>query len=159
MTDNPTNMTDTRDRITKTVFFKASRETVWSFLTESEKLGQWFHRTDADLETGRDYALLIDREDGTCDKICWGKVLEMTPPTRLVYSFTFKGLPDTVTTVTWTLEDALDGTRLTLVHEGLAAAGEEALGFATSLDAGWDEHFSKLRPVIAALALPEETAA
>lgn len=140
------------DSIVKTVFFKASQETVWAFLTESEKLAQWFHRTDADLETGRDYALLIDRDDGSADKICWGKVLEMVPPSRLVYSFTFKGLKDVVTTVTWTLEEALGGTRLTLLHEGIAAAGPEALGFISSLDAGWDEHFSKLRPTIANLS-------
>jgi len=145
-------VTADKGTITKTVFFNASRETVWDFLTQSDKLAQWFHRTDADLKTGRDYALLIDHEDGSSDRICWGKVVDMQPPARLVYTFTFKGLRDAVTTVTWTLEEALGGTRLTLVHEGLAEAGDGALGFAASLDAGWDEHFSKLRPVIAALS-------
>ena len=140
------------DTLVKTVFFKASRETVWAFLTESDKLSQWFHRSDADLESGRDYSLLIDREDGAADKVCWGKVIDMTPPSRLVYSFTFSGLRDVVTTVTWTLEEALGGTRLTLVHEGIGQAGDGALGVVTSLDAGWDQHFSKLRPVINALS-------
>lgn len=29
--------------ITKSLFIKASRETVWSFISEADKLGQWFH--------------------------------------------------------------------------------------------------------------------
>ena len=31
------------DSITKTVFLKAPRDTVWAFLTEKDKLARWFH--------------------------------------------------------------------------------------------------------------------
>jgi len=132
--------------ITKTVFFAASRELVWSFLTESEKLARWFHRADADLAAGRDYALLATADDGSEVKQCWGTVLEMDRPSRLVYSFTVKPLQGAMTTVTWTLDEAHGGTRLELVHEGVgAAAGDAALGLLRALDAGWDEHLGRLR--------------
>ncbi len=130
--------------ITKTVFFRASRETVWAFLTEKDKLALWFHPAAADLAAGEDYALL--GSDG--GKMCWGTVAAMEPPARLVTTFTAGPFNGVMTTVTWTLEEVLGGTRLTLVHDGLEAAGDGALELAAALDAGWDEHFGKLRTAV-----------
>ena len=136
--------------ITKTAFFSAPRETVWSFLTEKDKLAEWFHRADADLVEGRDYALVAKGEDGVDVKQCWGKVLRMDRPSTLIYSFTIKPLAGRMTTVTWTLEDALGGTRLTLRHEGIdEAADEAALGLLMALDKGWDQHLARLRGMLA----------
>ena len=132
--------------ITKTIFFAASRETVWSFLTDKDKLAQWFHPADADLVEGQDYALVGKAEDGSTVKQCWGNVVQMDPPTSLVYSFTIKPLGGAMTTVSWLLEDAHGGTQLTLKHEGIgAAAGDSALGLLMALDAGWDKHLGSLR--------------
>ena len=78
--------------LTKTVFFAASRETVWSFLTDKDKLALWFHRAEADLAPDQDYALVAKGGNGEPVKQCWGRVLEMKPPTSLVYSFTIKPL-------------------------------------------------------------------
>ena len=135
-------MTDT---ITKTVFFKASRDTVWAFLTEKDKLAEWFHPAEADLTAGADYALLGRSAEGDMVKQCWGTVEHWVPPSKLIYSFTVKPLNGVMTTVTWTLNEAHGGTRLTLNHEGLAAAGDAALGLLMALDAGWDEHLGRLR--------------
>jgi len=136
--------------ITKSCFFAASRETVWSFLTEKDKLGQWFHPATSDLAVGEDYALVKkNNEDGDEEKICWGKVLEMDKPSTLVYTFTVGPLESAMTTVTWTLEEIPDGTRLTLIHEGISrAAGEAAIGLLMSLDHGWDKHLDTLRGAI-----------
>ncbi len=50
-----------------------------------------------------------------------------------------------MTTVTWLLEEALGGTRLTLHHEGIgAAAGDAAHSLLMALDAGWDAHLVAL---------------
>lgn len=136
--------------ITKTVFLAASRETVWSFLTDKDKLAEWFHPAEADLADGRDYALVSKDEDGSTNRQCWGTVIEMDPPGSLVYSFTVEPLAGALTTVSWTLEDAYGGTRLTLKHEGIGdAAGESALALLMALDAGWDEHIGKLRAALA----------
>lgn len=135
--------------ITKTVFFAASRETVWSFLTDKDKLAQWFHPAEADLVEGQDYALVSKAEDSSTVKQCWGNVVQMDPPTSLVYSFTIGPLAGEMTTVSWLLEEAHGGTKLTLKHEGIgAAAGDPALGLLMALDAGWDKHLGSLRSAL-----------
>ena len=130
--------------LVKTIFLKASPEKVWAFLTESEKLAQWFHATRADLAVGADYALIGD--DGK--DLCWGKVLAATPHTKLVYSFTHNHMAGHETTVTWELEAVLGGTQLLVTHEGLdtSAAPLEML---CGHDKGWDDHFAKLREKVA----------
>jgi len=136
--------------ITKTVFFAASRETVWDFLTNKDKLAQWFHPAADNLEQGKPFALLKDATDPE-SKICWGDVEKADKPSSLVYTFTIQPLGGAMTTVTWSLEEAAGGTRLTLVHEGLAeAGGEMALGLLSALEEGWDKHFAKLREGVAA---------
>jgi len=135
--------------ITKTVFFAASRETVWAFLTDKDKLGEWFHPASANLEQGQPYALLSDSNDPE-SKVCWGDVLTADKPSSLVYTLTVKPLGGALTTVTWLLQEAAGGTRLTLTHEGIGeAAGEAALGLLSALEKGWDEHFVKLRTAAA----------
>ena len=130
--------------ITKTIFLKAPKAVVWSFLTEKDKLARWFHPAENDLKEGADYTLFD--QNGDMSRICWGKVLEMRPHDSLVYTFTVKPLNGAMTTVRWTLEDAAGGTRLTLHHEGIEqAAGEAAFGMLSALDAGWDAHFARLR--------------
>ena len=131
--------------IIKTVFFPAPRETVWAFLTEKDKLAQWFHPADADLAEGQDYALVSTPEDGEPVKQCWGTVQRLESPSVLVYTFTIKPLNGVMTTVTWTLEEIYGGTKLTLEHEGLDDAGSAALGLLAALDAGWDRHLGGLR--------------
>lgn len=136
--------------ITKSIFIKASRETVWSFITDAEKLAEWFHPAAANLEEGKPYALLGDASDPE-SKMCWGDVLKLDKPSSLVYTFSLKPMGEAVTTVSWTLEEAAGGTRLTLVHEGMGEATEDSgFGFLYAIDAGWDKHFEKLRTVAAA---------
>lgn len=131
--------------ITKTIFLNASRETVWAFLTEKDKLAEWFHPADQDLVTGQGYALLGD--DG--GKLCWGEVLVMEKPSQLVQSFAIRPFSaGKMSTVTWLLEEIAGGTRLTLVHQGIEeAVADTALPIFMALDAGWDEHFGKLRAI------------
>ena len=134
------------DVITKTVFFDAPRETVWAFLTEKDKIMSWFHAAEDDLAAGQDYLLYDAGDDGEKVERCRGTVTEMDPPERMVWTFTVKPLKGAMTTVTWRLEEAHGGTRLTLVHEGVGqAAGAGALGLLGALDKGWDAHFGRLR--------------
>lgn len=144
--------------IQKTVFFNASRETVWTFLTEKEKLAQWFHPPEKDLAEGTDYALIRTDDDGEKAPIIWGRVILMDAPNKLVYSFIINPFDGAETIVTWILEDAAGGTRLSLTHEGVAeAAGPETLRMLMSLDRGWDEHLETMRKATALenLATPQ----
>ncbi|MEE9325661.1 MAG: SRPBCC domain-containing protein [Cocleimonas sp.] len=137
--------------IHKSCFFNASRETVWSYLTDKDKLGEWFHPSIANLADGEDYALVEKNDKGEEEKVCWGTVLEMDKPNTLVYSFTVGPLKGELTTVTWTLEEIKDGTKLTLTHEGISkAAGDAAIGLLMALDKGWDKHLDTLREKVIA---------
>lgn len=136
--------------IQKTAFFNASRETIWAFLTEKEKLAQWFHPPGEDLTEGADYALIRTDDDGEKTPIIWGRVISMDAPSKLVYSFIINPFDGAETIVTWVLEEAADGTRLSLTHEGVAeAAGPETLRMLMSLDRGWDEHLETMRKAAA----------
>jgi uncharacterized protein YndB with AHSA1/START domain len=134
------------DRLTKTIFLDASRETVWSFLTEADKLAMWFHRAASDLTEGDDYALLGD--DGQTQ--CWGNVKSMQRPEALTYSFTFGPANGAMTTVTWLLDEVAGGTRLTLHHDGIGDIEGSPLGLMMALDQGWDAHLGRLREGVAA---------
>lgn len=132
--------------IVKTIFLKADAETVWGFLTDKDKLGEWFHPADTDLSAGSDYVLKGEADDGSKVRKCWGSVLESDRAEKLVYTFTIEPLGGAMTTVTWLLQEVQGGTRLMLQHEGIgAAAGEMALPLLMALDAGWDAHLGRLR--------------
>lgn len=134
------------ETINKSIFLPASREVVWSFLTKKDKLKIWFHPAEADLAEKEGYALISIDKDGTVDKLCWGTVLEMDPPSRMKWSFTVKPLNGALTTVVWELEALNGGTKLSLTHEGIGeAAGEAAMGMLLALDKGWEEHMARLR--------------
>jgi uncharacterized protein YndB with AHSA1/START domain len=132
--------------ISKSIFLNASRRTVWAFLTDNDKLGQWFRQAQADLAEGRDYALVATTDDGVSVPQIWGRVLKMDPPNRLVMTFAIGPFDGAETTLTWVLEDAAGGTRLSMTHEGIAeAAGPAALQLLMALDHGWDKHLGELR--------------
>ena len=135
--------------LVKTIFLKAPPEHVWRFLTEADQLATWFHKGGADLVEGGDYQLLTNSYGKDGDKLCWGKVIEMKKPHRLVHTFTHDHLAGLETTCTWTLERADGGTVLTLTHEGFDKVKENPFNMAADHDKGWDQHFVRLRQVAA----------
>ncbi|GLQ35241.1 hypothetical protein GCM10007939_15240 [Amylibacter marinus] len=127
----------------KTIYLPVSPKVAWAYLTEPEKMAKWLHAPKEALRKGEDYAL-YGNESG--DKLCWGRVTEMTPHTSLAYSFSVKPAPDLETHVYWTLDAANDGTLITLRHTGLAPSNNFDL--LMGLDRGWDEHFASLRDAL-----------
>ncbi|WP_170409053.1 SRPBCC family protein [Ruegeria atlantica] len=128
----------------KTIFLRAEPETVWAYLTEPERLAEWFHKPERPLAAGQKLEMF-----GTTsgDLLIWGEVRAARPPEYLEYTFTIKPLGDAVSVVKWTLDAVPGGTRLGLVHEGLPQSAE-AFGLILSLDSGWDEHFAKMRTAL-----------
>ena len=132
--------------MTKSVFLKASCETVWAFLTDKDKLGEWYYPAEADLTLGQEYCLYrVDETDKKIPQIT-GRVLEIEIYKKLVTTFIIEPFKGNETVVTWELNEVAGGTRLLLTHEGIVeASGEAALHLLTALDKGWDEHFSEFR--------------
>ena len=130
--------------IVKTVFLKAPPRHVWKFLVTAPGLAKWFHDAPHDLEEGGEYRLDTNTMGKEGEKLIWGRVLEMKLHQKLVHTFTHEWLKGVETICTWTLEAVGDGTVLTLVHEGFPDFNEAA-----DHDTGWDEHFVRLRRVIA----------
>lgn len=137
----------TEASLQKTIFLKADKATVWSYLVESEKLGQWFHKPKQDLTQDAEYSL-YGRDSGK--QLCWGKVEQADPYDLLRYTFTVAMAEQVEMLVEWTLTAVAGGTRLTLQHTGLPQ-GEDGFGLVLGLDAGWDGHFGELRAALAKL--------
>ena len=132
-------MTDTS--IHKAIYLQASREVVWNYLTQPDKLATWFHAPKMPLAEGQPLEM-FGTESG--DKLIWGEVKVARAPEYLEYSFTVKPMGDAVSTVKWTLEAVAGGTRLSLEHVGLPQ-GTDAFGLTLALDKGWDDHISRMR--------------
>lgn len=127
--------------LNKTIYLKAEKAQVWTYLTDPDKLAIWFHKPAAPLSQGEDYAM-HGVQSG--DKLMWGKVIRAQPYDLLEYTFTIGPMGDATSTVVWTLEAVPGGTRLSLEHSGLPQ-GEDAFGLTLALDKGWDDHMSRMR--------------
>jgi uncharacterized protein YndB with AHSA1/START domain len=128
--------------IIKTVFLPVDMKTAWGYLTEPDKLAKWFHAPKTPLAAGEDY-VLYGTDSG--NKMCWGHVSVANPHSELAYSFSITPAPDLETQVHWALDELDGGTRITMTHTGVGAAG---MGLLSGLDVGWDKHFASLRGTV-----------
>lgn len=125
----------------KQIYLKASKQDVWAYLTDPDKLALWFHKPAKTLVAGEDYEM-FGTESGK--KLMWGKVTKATPFDHLSYTFTIGPMGDAVSVVSWSLEEVAGGTRLSLTHEGLPD-NTEAFALTLALDKGWDDHLGRMR--------------
>lgn len=132
-------MTTDTTRIEQKIKIEARPETVFSFLTDPAKLAMWQGQHIAvDVTPGGMHRVVI--RDGV---VMRGEYLEVTPPTRLVYTFGWEGDDNPIaagsTTVTYELVPDGEGTMLTLTHTGLP--DEEA---AKMHAMGWEHYMVRL---------------
>lgn len=132
--------------IRKSIYLKASKATVWAFLTEIDKVKTWFHRYDTDLAEGRDYKI-YGQDSG--DQLGHGSVTRADPHDLLEYSFAIGPMQGGSSVVKWTLDEVAGGTRLNLEHSGLSDSAE-GFGLVLALDKGWDDHLNRMREPAAA---------
>jgi uncharacterized protein YndB with AHSA1/START domain len=135
------------DEVRRVVEIRAPRERVWAALTRPEELVRWFptERAEIDLRPGGDAR--FDWEDSSDEAV----VDVVEPPGRLVFRWRPKGLDRAYTTVSFTLEDAPEGTRLTLVESGFASLPDQiAQQSQEGNDAGWAEELAELQAYLEA---------
>ena len=139
-------------KVTRTI--RASRQRVFRAWTEPELMMRWFVEDDGnmsvceiDLREGGRYRL--EGEMGGKRWRIWGSYLEVRPPEKLVYTWTWKhdegiGTPDGETTVTVEFHDRGTETELVLTHERFASAAAR-----DEHTQGWSSCLNRLERVLA----------
>jgi uncharacterized protein YndB with AHSA1/START domain len=135
------------DEVRRTIEIRAPRERVWEALTQPDHLLGWFptERAEVDLRPGGDASFVW--EDSADEAVI--EVVER--PARLVFRWRPAGLARAYTTVSFTLEDTPDGTRLSLVETGFAALPDQiAQQSREGNDAGWAGELDELKTYLEA---------
>lgn len=78
---------------------------------------------EVDLRVGGRYRLGMRAPDGAAVYVCTGVYREVTPPSRLVYTWAWEGQDGPETLVTVEFLDRGGATEVVLTHEGFADAG------------------------------------
>jgi uncharacterized protein YndB with AHSA1/START domain len=141
----------TRDTIERTLTLPAPIERVWEALTDPVELSKWFGtEAEVDLRPGGAAAFGWPGE-GRFHAV----VTEVDPPRRFAYRWAMDRdtpVDDGISTlVTFTLEQADEGTRLTLVESGFASLPEEIRDrHLAGNTQGWQEELGELAALLGA---------
>ena len=134
--------------------FNAPRDRVWEALTKPELVSQWWGRGNKlDVETHElrrgGHWRFVEHSDGQTHGF-EGRFREVTPPSKLVYSFEWDGMPAHVIIESITLEDLGDG-RTRMITDSLFHTAEERDGMMGSgMEGGMNESYEALDRVLAA---------
>src|SRR3954466_13196946 len=127
---------------TKSVILAVPPDEAFALLTEPERLRRWQAVSAyVDLRAGGAYRWTV-----TPGHVAGGTFREVEPGRRIVFGWGWEGtdgLPPDASTVTVTIEPEDDGSRVTLVHEGLDE--QQTAGHAE----GWDHYLERLRTLAA----------
>jgi uncharacterized protein YndB with AHSA1/START domain len=124
--------------IIKEIFIDASPEETFPFLAESEKYVRWMGLA-AELEARPGGAFRVDPNGRD---VIVGRILEISPPNRIVFTWGWEepghAVPGGSTTVEITLVPQGAGTLLRLVHRGLSGAERQKHVL------GWPHYLARL---------------
>jgi uncharacterized protein YndB with AHSA1/START domain len=110
---------DSLPPIVLTIQTPASPEAAWTALTEPDRIADWF--TDASSLGGVGDAYRLDFGEGS---VVEGVVRRVEPGRAFAYTWIWADVePVQETLVTWSVEPADGGSRITLTHDGWADAG------------------------------------
>ena len=137
--------------------FNAPRDVVWRALTEPELLAQWWGRGNKlvierfELHAGGHWRFVEHTEHGAFG--FEGRFREVTPPSRIVQSFEWDGMPAHVAIQDMTLEELGDG-KTRLVTTVLFHTAEERDGMLKSgMENGMNQSYAALDEVLERLAV------
>lgn len=124
--------------IREEIHIEAPPETVFRYFTESDALVAWMgERADLDPRPGGRFELTFLK------MTVLGEYLELDPPRRVVFSWGHVGsaeLPPRASRVEVDLEPQAGGTRVRLVHSGIASADERE-----KHGRGWQHYLPRLK--------------
>lgn len=109
--------------ITKSIIIDAPASVIFKALTDEKELVQWMsRRAKMEAKVGGEYEFNFYRESNRSETVARGKIVELVPNRKLVYTFvsSLGQSRASQTILTWTLEEEPRGkTLVTLVHSGL----------------------------------------
>ena len=135
--------------------FDAPRDRVWRALTDPALVTRWWgrgHQLDIErLEVTRGgYWRFVEHADGTTHGF-EGRFREVTPPGRMVQTFSWDGMPGHVLVQTIVLEE-LPGGQTRIITTALFPTTEERDGMISSgMEGGLNESYAALDRVLAGL--------
>ena len=148
-----TTPTDREIRIER--IFNASRERLWKALLDPELVAQWWGRGNKvvvekyEPVPGGHWRFVEHSPDGVHG--FEGRFGEITPPSRVVQTFEWDGMPTHVALQTMTLEDLGDG-RTRLVTVSLFHTGQDRDGMLHSgMEGGLNQSYAALDELLARL--------
>jgi len=148
-----TTPTDREIRIERT--FDAPRDRVWRAFTDPKLLAQWWGRGNKlviekfELERGGHWRFVEHGPEGKHG--FEGRFREITPPSRVVQTFEWDGMPGYVIIETMELEDLGDG-RTRIVNVSLFHTTEERDGMLQSgMEEGLNQSYEALDRLLATL--------
>jgi uncharacterized protein YndB with AHSA1/START domain len=147
--ENKAKVTTPSDReIRSERIFNAPRERVWKALTDPNLVSQWWGRGNKlviermDVQRGGYWRFVEHSPEGTHG--FEGRYREVTPPERVVQTFSWDGMPGYVAVETMTLEELSDG-RTKLVTVSLFHTTEERDGMLHSgMEQGQNQSYRAL---------------
>jgi len=135
--------------------FEAPRERVWRAMTDPQLVAQWWGRgnrldvQELDVKVGG-FWRFVEHADGNQYGFR-GRFREVTPPSRVVQTFEFDGMPGHVCVNDTTLVDLGDG-RTKLVVVSLFHTPEELEGMMRSgMETGMNQSYAALDKLLASL--------
>lgn len=128
------------------VYISASPEKLWNALIDPKVTSRyWQHVNVSDWRPGSRWEHRRSSTEG--EVLLVGKVLESTPPRRLVLTWAYpadEALPQKHSRVTFELEPIGDVVRLTVIHDRLEPDSEMLQG----ITKGWPKVLSSLKSIM-----------
>lgn len=136
--------------------FDAPRETVWRALTDPELLAQWWGRGHKlvierfELERGGHWRF-VEHAGGRTHGF-EGRFAEIEPPTRIVQSFEWDGMPAQASVETMTLHDLGDGRTKLVTDVRFMTRDERDAMIGSGMEGGLNESYAALDRLLSHLA-------
>jgi uncharacterized protein YndB with AHSA1/START domain len=139
-------MSQEKTRFVYVSYIRSTPEKVFEAITKPEVARRyWGHENVSDWKPGSTWEHVRTNEERTVDLV--GKVVEFSPPTRLVITWTSPsqaGDPDSYSRVSFDVVPYEDMVRLTVTHDELEAGSEMHKG----IQHGWPVVLSSLKSLL-----------